>query len=277
MSMFTFIHSLKARHLFPLLLVANLFAISYQFKTPDGERVCKNWFFRLATPAAGSLAGLAGGVRDLFGSFTSIRRLRRENEDLRQELSKVRFEQGLMADQLARAAQLEGLLKVLSEYTEKGVVAEITARSFQVWDRSLTIRGGTLNGFTQDLPVLDADGAVGRILQCSPAYSEVALLTNSGFAMSGTIPQKDIRGIIHGTGGPLLKMDYVHIAASVNPGDWVVSSGDDGIFPAGFPVGVVVKVDKQGQYFQDILLRPAVDVRHRRYVFVLKKTAGISP
>ena len=275
--MFSFIHSLKARHIFPLLLVANLFAVSYQFKTPDGERLCKNWFFRLATPAVGSLAGLAGGVHDLFGSFTTIRQLRRENDNLRRELSKARFEQGLMADQLTRAAQLEGLLKVLSEYTEEGVVAEVTARSFQVWDRSLTIRGGTLNGFTQDLPVLDVEGVVGRILQCSPAYSEVALLTNSGFAMSGSIPQKDIRGIIHGTGGPLLKMDYVHIAASVKKGDWVVSTGDDGIFPAGFPHRMVVKVGKQGQYFQDILLQPAVDIRHRRYVFVLKKTAGISP
>lgn len=275
--MFSFIRSLKARHIFPLLLVADLFAISYQFKAPDGERLCKNWFYRLATPAVGSLADLAGGVHDLFSSFTTIRQLRRENESLRRELDKVRFEQGLMADQLARAAQLEGLLKVLSNYTERGVVAEVTARSFQVWDRSLTIRGGTLNGFTQDLPVLDADGVVGRILQCSPAYSEVALLTNSGFAMSGTIPQKDIRGIIHGTGGPMLKMDYVHIAASVQKGDWVVSSGDDGIFPAGFPIGVVVKVGKQGQYFQDILLRPAADIPHRRYVFVLKKTAGVSP
>lgn len=275
--MFSFIHSLKARHLFPLLLVANLFAISYQFKTPDGERLCKNWFFRLATPAAGSLAGLAAGVHDLFGSFTTIRQLQRENDNLRRELDKVRFEQGLRADQLARAVQLEGLLKVLAEYAEEGVVAEVTARSFQVWDRSMTIRGGTLDGFTPDLPVLDADGVVGRIQQCSPAYSEVALLTNSGVAMSGTIPQKDIRGIIHGTGGPLLKMDYVHIAAPVKKGDWVVSSGDDGIFPAGFPVGMVVKIGRQGQYFQDILLRPAVDIRHRRYVFVLKKTAGVTP
>jgi rod shape-determining protein MreC len=275
--MFNFIHSLKARHIFPLLLVVNLFAISFQFKTHDGERLFKNWFFRVAMPVGVFLTDTTGGIRDLFGSFSTVRQLRRENDDLRRELSEARFKQGLMEDKLARAASLERLLQVLSDYRQDGVAAEIVTRSIQVWDRGMTIRGGSREGFSPDLPVLDADGVVGRIMQCSASYSEVALLTNSGFALSGSIPQKDIRGIVHGTGGALLRMDYVHIAAPVQTGDWVISSGDDGIFPPGFPVGVVVKVDQQGQYFQDILLRPAVDVHQRRYVFVLKKTAGTTP
>lgn len=275
--MLRLLHYIKPYQVFTGLLILNLVAISWQFKTHAGEAVFKNWFFRLATPLGDALGDTLEAVGDGLTSFATIRRLKAENTRLSRDLDGMKFERSVIRNQLARANKLEEMLRVLTAYSPEGTVAEITTRSFQVWDKSVIIRGGLKNGFTPELPVLDVNGVVGRTVQCSPYYSEVALLTNAGFAMAGYIPEKDIRGVVHGTGGPQLTLDYVHIASKVDIGDWVLSSGDDGIFPMGFPVGVVVEVAQTGQYFQDIRIQPAVDIYHQRYVFVMKRTVDQTP
>lgn len=272
--MFPILNSLKSYHVFNFLLVLNLLALSLQFRAADGNTVLKNWFFRMTTPIGVTFIDSAKGVTDLTGSFQTVQQLRRENLALRKQLDQLRFDKTRLADRFAAQASAARIGKILTNYQQEGVLAEIISKSFQVWDKTLLIRGGAGDGFEPDLPVLDADGVIGRIQQCTGHYSQVLLLNNTGFAMAGWIPEKDIRGIVYGAGEVLLRYDYVHLTAKVDRGDRVYSSGNDGIFPPGYPIGVVVAVRKTGQYFQEIRLRPAVNIDHVRFAFVLRKTSG---
>jgi rod shape-determining protein MreC len=271
------LRSLKSFQLLSALLVVNFIAVSLQFRTGSGETVLKSVCAGIFLPVASAAGGGMAALGDWLSAFRTVRELKDENLALRRELAAARIQQTLLEEQIERSASLERMVRVLPEFGRDAVLAEVTMRSFQVWDRDLTIRGGYREGIVPDLPVLETRGVVGRILVAGPTHSQVALVTNAGFALSGIIRDRGIRGIIHGSGRYHLKFDYVHIAAPVQPGDWIHSSGDDGIFPPGLVVGRVLEVDRSGQYFQEIKVQPAVDMSRCRYVFVLKRTAGVEP
>ena len=86
------------------------------------------------------------------------------------------------------------------------------------------------------------------------------LVTDPEFA-AGVISQKNgVRGTLKGQGTPTCKVDYVAVEEKVEPGEMFYTSGDDRIFPRGFPAGVVRSV-QDGTNFKEILLDPT-GVKH---------------
>lgn len=272
--MIRILQNLKSYQVFAALLLFNLVILAIQFESTSGESVGKRWLFSVASPAGNAVSTAIQSTGDYFYTLSSAGKIRDENVFLRKEIERLRFERVAMSQQLSRSARLERMINYLSAFPMEGNVTEITSRSFQVWDQSVTIRGGQRDGFSRDLPVLDPTGVVGRIRQCGPFYSLVSLITNGDFALSGIIPGKNIRGIVRGTNGPILKLDYVTLSSKVSPGDRIVTSGDDGIFPPDFPVGIVVDSHPAGTVFQEISVRPMADLGKIRHVFVLRRMEG---
>jgi hypothetical protein len=100
------------------------------------------------------------------------------------------------------------------------------------------------------------DGIVGKVISVYPTASQVELITSPDFA-AGVITQKgQVHGTLKGLGTALVKIDYVAFEEKVEPGEWVYTSGDDRIFPRGFPVGIV-KAVRPGQPFKEILVEPS--------------------
>lgn len=272
--MLHYLRRLTTYHVFVLLLLVNLVALSFQFRSHSGERLLKNWFFAVAAPVWGGIGQVVDSVGGYVQGVFTARQLQEENRRLRREIEELKFNRKAESLQRAQLARLEKLLNMLSAHRQGGVVVEIVARSFQIWDRAVMVEGGTRAGLQTELPVLSSDGVVGYTLRCSSSYSEVALLNNAGTAVAGKIVGKDIRGIIHGQGEALLRFDYVTLSAPVSVGDVIVSSGDDGIFPAGYRIGTVTDVGKTDQVFQRILVKPAADIRNKRYLLVLRRNGS---
>ena len=108
---------------------------------------------------------------------------------------------------------------------------------------------GSASGVERGMAVVTPDGIVGKVIAAYPTASEVLLITDPDFA-AGVVSQKNqIHGTLKGQGTPLCKVDYVPSEEKVEPGEWFYTSGDDRIFPRGFPVGVV-KAVRPGQPFQ---------------------------
>jgi len=263
---------LKPFQTFCLLMIINIALLSFQFRTPTGQRFIKNWFFTVATPVWAFMNDTLDTVEIFLTSVSTVHQLKQENHRLTKELEQLKFDQKVMGDQMARVALLEKFLHVLMIYDRQGWVGEIVTRGFNIWDQGIVVRGGTLENLSPELPVLSSEGIIGQTLQCGLYYSDIALVTNSGFAMAGAIPGKDIRGMIHGRGESLLRFDYVTISAPVSLGDLIVSSGDEGIFPAGHPIGIVVDIRKTGEVFQEILVKPSAEIKNRRFVLILRKS-----
>jgi rod shape-determining protein MreC len=68
----------------------------------------------------------------------------------------------------------------------------------------------------------------------------------------------------------LLDLDYISNTEQVNPGDVVVTSGLDGVFPKGLLVGKVVDSRKGKSVFRVIQVEPFVDLLRIENVLILK-------
>jgi len=89
-----------------------------------------------------------------------------------------------------------------------------------------------------------------------PTASLVMLITDPTFA-AGVISQKNrVRGTLKGQGHNDTLVDYVQNEEKVDPGEWFYTSGDDRIFPKGFPVGQV-SAARNGKNFKEIYLNPS--------------------
>jgi rod shape-determining protein MreC len=122
--------------------------------------------------------------------------------------------------------------------------------------KTVFVDRGSLSGIERGMAVVTPDGIVGKVIAAYPTASEVLLITDPDFA-AGVISQKtQVRGTLKGQGNPMCKVDYVPYEVKVQPGEWFYTSGDDRVFPRGFPVGVI-KAVRKGQNYQDIVVEPS--------------------
>jgi rod shape-determining protein MreC len=106
------------------------------------------------------------------------------------------------------------------------------------------------------MAVVTPDGIVGKVVDAYPTASLVMLITDPTFA-AGVVSQKNhVRGTLKGQGHGECLVDYVQNEEAVDNGEWFYTSGDDRIFPKGFPVGQV-SATRNGKTFKEIYLRPS--------------------
>jgi rod shape-determining protein MreC len=133
----------------------------------------------------------------------------------------------------------------------------------------VTIDKGTSDGVRTDLAVMAPAGVVGRVVVSSVRAAKVQLLVDRNAAAGVLIERSRSQGVAIGAGDELLRMEYVSEVADVVVGDTVVTSGIDGIYPKGYVVGTVEAVEKSGNSYKQILIRPAVDFSSVEEVLVV--------
>jgi len=106
------------------------------------------------------------------------------------------------------------------------------------------------------MAVVTPDGIVGKVVEAYPTASLVMLITDPTFA-AGVVSQKNrVHGTLKGQGHAECLVDYVQNEEHVDIGEWFYTSGDDRIFPKGFPVGQVT-ASPNGKSFKEIYISPS--------------------
>jgi rod shape-determining protein MreC len=116
--------------------------------------------------------------------------------------------------------------------------------------------------------VVTPDGVAGKIIAVYPQSAQVLLITDPSSGAGSLLQDNRIQGVLKGTGRGLCKLDYVMNEDAVSPGDRVVTSGLDQIFPKGLPLGTVVKVG-EGNIYKEIVVKPAVALDRLEEVLVV--------
>jgi rod shape-determining protein MreC len=198
-------------------------------------------------------------VRRLWTGYVALRGLRTENDALRGALAAAQVatqEQRALAD---RARSLEQLLGLRDRSNLSTVAAEVIAGAATPEFRTLTVDRGTIDGLRGDMAVIAPAGVVGRVITPAVRAAKVQLLIDRNAAAGALIERSRSQGVVVGTGGARLQMDYVSEVSDVIVGDLVVTSGIDGIYPKGYPIGTVESVERSGGAYRRIIVRPAVD------------------
>ncbi|MDR3204139.1 MAG: rod shape-determining protein MreC [Deltaproteobacteria bacterium] len=221
-------------------------------------------------PVSSSLNRLAKAVENLWLSYFSLAGLKKENEGLRETLER----QNAFIVQLGEARlaneRLTALLDLKEESQERYIAAKVVAWDPGPWAYSLVINKGSNHGVKTDAAVISLRGAVGRVTEISPNFSKVLLISDIDSGVDAFVQRNRVNGLISGGGAAPLTLDYVRKNDDVRPGDQVVTSGLDGVFPSGLPIGLVTLVDKMSLgLFLTAEVSPAVDFSSLEEVLVL--------
>ena len=259
------------------LLVANLIIMAVDARDADGrQKILRVWTQTFTSPLQNTSSKVTGATSGFFQQIWNFRSTARENEQLRERLTQVETELHTAQQAVAENERLKSLLSLNEQSDIKKVPARVIARDPSVWFNTITINRGTSSGIAVNMPVVTAGGIVGRIITVSPWASQVMLITDEkagAGAVVGQLGQSGALGSIRGRadlGVALIEMRYVSGLEKVENGDYVMTTGQDGIYPPGLNIGRVVDV-KSGTATtaHQILIQPGAQLDHLEEVAVL--------
>ena len=191
-----------------------------------------------------------------------------ENRRLQAEVGRLKLDNIYLKNELGMADRAKALAVFQSRTPSKTVAATVIGIGAGTNSKVVFVDRGSVSGVERGMAVVTPDGIVGKVITAYPTASAVLLITDPDFA-AGVVSQKgQVHGTLKGQGTPICRVDYVPFEEKVEPGEWLYTSGDDRIFPRGFPVGVV-KAVRSAQPFKEILVEPSGMARGLEDVLIL--------
>lgn len=261
----------RTGYLFLAAVLVQIILISWQVQTSTGTRVFQAASLAVFSQVQIGASRLFGSVRYVWNGYFDLRDTHEENQRLKEQLASLELRLQQQQALSRRGAQLEQMLALREQTSLKTLTANVIALDATGMFWTVTIDRGSSHGVNSDMAVIAPQGVVGRVVD-SPAYeaAKVQLLIDRNAGAGAVIERTGAGGVVVGNDNdPPLQMDFVANLADVKVGDKVVTSGLDGIYPPGFVIGQVEKVqDGQGLY-KHIEIRPAVDFRALQTVLVV--------
>ncbi|MEE9612377.1 MAG: rod shape-determining protein MreC [Desulfatiglandales bacterium] len=211
-------------------------------------------------------------TKDFWLTYFALIHLHKENTLLKKEIDSLRMENYSYQELLTTHKRLQKLLQFEKIIDWPVLSAQVIGRDPTGWFESVIIDKGKNSGLKVNMPVVNARGVVGRLVSVSSNYAKVLLIIDQNSGVDSIIQRSRDRGIVKGFSSKICKLDYVVKTSDVVEGDMVITSGLGRVFPKGLPVGKVVEVvNKPGDFFKHIKLRPMVDFSKLEELLVILK------
>jgi rod shape-determining protein MreC len=121
------------------------------------------------------------------------------------------------------------------------------------------------------MAVIGAEGVIGRVINPVASHAATVQLLVDANAAAAIVFERSQTGAIAvgGQSDGTLRAEFVPVLADIEPGELVTTSGQDRVFPPGFPVGTVESISGAGTPNRTIRIRPAADFSHLDVVLVV--------
>ncbi len=248
----------RYRHLTVLLVVitAQLLLIAYQVRSNRDVPLIRVWAVTAVTPVEQGLELVRRYTWGFVEDYFVLLNVHGENVKLQRENGQLKIENNYLKNELATADRARALSVFEARSPSKTVAARVIGNGTGANSRVVFVDRGSTSGVESGMAVVTPDGIVGKVVDAYPTASLVMLITDPTFA-AGVISQKNrVHGTLKGQGHAECLVDYVQNEERVDVGEWFYTSGDDRIFPKGFPVGQVAAV-QNGKTFRQIYVTPS--------------------
>ncbi len=249
----------------------------------SGTHAARSWVVGAVSPMERALHNTGLGVRRVWGNYLDLRGARRENAELRGQLARLRMEQTSIAEDALEGQRLEALLKFQERYPGSTVAAQVIGTSGSEMSRVLYLDKGSADGLQPDMAVITPDGIVGKVREVYPGtspHTAQVLLINDQTSGAGVVLEKTrVRAVLRGTTEGELQIGNLTEDDRLKPGDRVVTSGGDGIFPRGLPVGTIASIgpDPNNVPYSVGRVRPSARLNRLEEVLVVTGTKSALP
>ncbi len=273
-----------------LVLVVVLFAqfigLASQIRhpLPNGQdrhnvRLWRYWVVALVAPPEKALHGVGSGTRGFWDNYIDLRSTREENQRLLAENNRLHLEQAGLMEDARQGQRLQSLLSFKEQYVYQTAPAEVIGTAGTDQSRILYINKGSRDGLKPDMPVITPDGIVGRLKDTFPHTSQVLVINDQTSGAGVLLESTRLRGVLRGNVFGQPQIINILPDERIKPGERVVTSGGDQIFPRGLPVGTVdhVVADPEHEPYVDVVIKPAANLSHLEEVLVVTEISDHMP
>ncbi|WP_243312638.1 rod shape-determining protein MreC [Fundidesulfovibrio agrisoli] len=207
--------------------------------------------------------------------------VRQENETLREDLARANEELVGAREQASLAKRLTDLLLIAPppQWTREAsrVIAHRLGPNAAL--ETFVIDKGRRSDVDVNTPVVAPEGVVGRVLRASMNAATVLMVTDPNSKIPVVSQKSRTQGILVGRGsGQPMMLQYVSLSAQVEPGEILVTTGLEGIFPQGLPLATVTNVNREGaSLFLNVSAQALFDPKRLEEVALLKKAPPPKP
>ena len=232
----------------------------------------------VASPFQHGISAVSGEIKGFFSSIADAKRLQEENVILKQQIGELNNQINTL-----KASEVENIrLREMLNYKEKQAgsfeltVATIIAENNNNLQHTITLNRGASDGIQNDMIVLNHRGLIGRVTSVMSTTCEVVLILDREGAVGARVWEtRETPGVVEGMGSEknLLRMIHMPHDADICVGDTIVTSGLDGIYPAGIRIGEVTEITMEaGGLTKQATVEPYVNFSKLEEVFILTRT-----
>ena len=256
-----------------VVLFAQLSLLAYQSRQNQDIAPIRYGTILVIAPLQKSFHVITSTVRGLWWGYIDLRKVRRTSQDLARELNDLKLTNQRLQNEAGQARRLQALLDFRQEQPSRAVAAQVIGSTATGTSHLLLIDKGQDAGLRPDLPVMVPDGVVGKVLYVFPHAAQILLLTDSSSGIACLLENSRAHGILKGKNTPLGELLFVPKSEPIVIGEKVLTSGEDGIFPKGLPVGTVVS-SQPGGSFWEIGVQPLARLNQLEEVLVALREPG---
>ncbi|MFN7937666.1 MAG: rod shape-determining protein MreC [Bryobacteraceae bacterium] len=251
-----------------VVIAAQLVLLAYQVKSNQDMRLLRVWSVTAITPVAKLVDMVRGGTVGFIKDYFILLSAREENRRLKDELDRLKLQNQFLRTELSTADRAKALAAFQQRTASRTLGARIIANATGANSKVVFVDRGASSSVQPGMAVVTPDGIVGKVIAVYPTASQVMLVTDPSFAAGVMSEKYRVQGTVKGQGHGTLSVEYVPTELKVDVGEKFYTSGDDRIFPKGFPVGEV-KVVRPGRAYKEIFVTPSGFARGLEEVLIV--------
>jgi len=233
-------------------VVAQLLYLGYQVKTNRDERLIRVWAVTAVTPMAGIVEAVRHNTIGFLEDYFILLDVREQNRKFKANNDRLQMENIYYRNQLTTAEHARALVQFQTQTPSKTIAARVIGNSTVVSAKAVFIDRGSTSGVESGMAVVTPEGIIGKIVAVYPLVSQVLLVTDPTFKVGIESQKGHIHGVLNCGAGKCV-VEQIQNEDKISSGEWFYTSGEDRIFPKGFPVGKVLS-SQPGQGMRDIKL-----------------------
>lgn len=256
--------------LLTVLIIMPLFSINMQ-QNPTSSKWFEKPFSFMAGVVEASFFHFSDTVRGTTKLYLDLINIKKESAQLKSHNLELKSQLLFLEELKKENTRLNNLLSFKTKADMNLLAAHVTSKDLLSTDHStLRIDRGTAHGIKSGMAVITTEGVIGHIFRPETYSSRVLLITDRYSVVDGMVSRSRARGIIEGRSNSQLMLRYVEKSEDIKKDDIVVTSGLDNIFPKGFPIAIVERVENKSYAVSlRVDLRPIVDPNKVEEVFVV--------
>lgn len=209
-------------------------------------------------------------LRHELGGIIFYHRNLMQNERSKKEIDLLKNKLNTSEEIYLENKRLEQLLSLKQKSQFKVVASRVIGRAIDSWSSIIIIDKGGYNGIKRGMVAITYLGLVGRVIETTISTSKVMLINDPDFSVSSIVQRSRQEGLVSGTLGSSLIMEYLPKDSDIKVSDLIITSGLTATYPKGLLIGTVVDI---GEEFSGLsryaVIKPAVNLSNIEEVLII--------